>query len=248
MKIKMLLVLAACGNSSPEAAPTATDAPQPTATETDIPTPTLDLTATAEVQATADTAALLELIAPDLELAGYSTDVGSLAYLGGDPIEIIANEPGSRFWDVMDDPNPVFANFVMGIDVEWDSKTGVAGCDILFRAEQDLSRGEYVAFETMRLSGLPYWDFVWYHFNQRQAYLTGSDLKTNSAIKLDSGSLNHYVLVVDAATARGYANGTRLGTGTLPVAITEGRFGFQTWQESGISTCTFSNIWVWALP
>lgn len=230
----------------------ATTAPTPTSkpyvTDTRVPTPTRDKTATAAAEATEETAAMFELIGPDLEMAGYSTSSGHLAWAQDQSFELTVNQPNSFTYQQLDNPNPQFANFVLGVDVEWDSKTGWAGCELIFRSERDIVRGEHLVFYTYRISGLPAWDFMYVRFNQIQSYLTDSHLHTNAAINQSASSQNHYVLLADGATVTAYANGTRLGTGTAPMALTDGEFAFSAFQESGVTTCTFSNAWIWELP
>lgn len=245
--IALVAMLAtACGSTAAPTA-TATVPPEPTATNTEVPTPTVDFAATEEAAATEQAAAIMELVGADLETAGFSMDSGQLVWVQGDPVAITANEPNSIFWQEIQDPTVPYANFVMGVDIEWDSQTGIAGCDIVYRAENNLRQGEKIVFETVRLSGYPGWDIARVKFNQYQGVLTGH-MRANSAILLASGSTNHYILIANGSDTTAYANGVRLGGGTLPAANTKGIIAYETWQESGITTCTFSNGWIWELP
>jgi hypothetical protein len=227
------------------AAPTLTPSITPTPSRT--PRPTTDFTATVVAKATKDQAYLEDAVAPDLEVTGLTLDQGKLAYQMKEAINITIAQGGSwHYWEPVTSSNPTFSDFVLGVDVTWYSQTGRAGCAILFRAESDVLNGEYAEFGTIRLSGFPGWDFAILKFNDVQDYLTTKN-QSSSAIHLESGSINHYVLVAIGKIVTVYANGTRLGSGTLPEHLSEGRIFFQTWQESNQTTCIFDNAWIWDL-
>jgi hypothetical protein len=201
--------------------------------------------ATQSVQQTAEA---FDAVAPDLDMLGYTVESGRLAYSMDDPISIPADLPNFYFYDPLTFPrNPVFRDFVLGVDVEWDSRTGVAGCGIIVRSEDDLDMGEQIHFRTLRLSGLPAWVVWQLKYNEIKGVLTG-DVRINSAINQEAHSSNHYVLEVVGTTMTVYANGTKLGSATMTVNRTEGQIAFYTWQESGESECIFSNAWVFELP
>ncbi|MEX1247215.1 MAG: hypothetical protein WEA61_01930 [Anaerolineales bacterium] len=253
------ILLAACSSpaaptattapAAPTEAPTAapTEAPPPTEAPTSTPEPTADLAATAAVQATADAEALLAALADEisqeLTTLGLSTE-GNLVFLQADPIAIVANQ--QDFDGVYEDAgiDPV-GDFAWGFDMTWETETGFSGCGFIFRAENDMDRGQQVRFYTTRLSGLPFWAFAIYRYGQWQVDLADG---VNSAIKNGQGSTNHFVVSAHGPNVIFYVNGTRVGATTLPAARATGRFGYLTWEDSGISTCTFSNGWVVEYP
>jgi len=51
---------------------------------------------------------------------------------------------------------------------------------------------------------------------------------------------------VEGTTFTAYVNGTRLGR-AVDSKLSEGRIAFFAWQESGETTCTFDNTWIWDL-
>ncbi len=78
-----LLIIAtlACQTAlPPQATSTATLTASATSTPTKTPVPTRNSTATHAAQETEEMTHILEVIAPDLELAGYSIDQGQLAW------------------------------------------------------------------------------------------------------------------------------------------------------------------------
>lgn len=216
---------------------TATDAPQPTRT----PAPTVDFAATEQ----AETEAFVRrAVAPDLDLAGFNTATGALAWVQNEEYEMVNTTPGTFLYQALE-RGFIVSDFVLSVDITWDSKTGVAGCGIIFRAE-DVDNGEQAQFNAIRLSGFPGWDIELWNFGDYQANMTG-DVRTSAAINQESGSTNHYVLVANGTNVTVYANGTRLGSTTLKASMVDGELGILAWQESGETTCTFNNLWVWDL-
>ncbi len=222
--------------------PTATDTPEPTSTETLTPTPTIDLAATASFESTQAAEVVLAAIDETLALYGYSTASGSLGYVGTEPIDLsVVNFGTIVFEPIAEDLE--FSNFVISLDITWDSTSGLAGCGLIFRSEPDLINGAQYMFRTLRLSGLPAWTIEQWDFGQPQNQLR---LETNIAIDLDSGATNNFVLIADGTTLTVYANGTRL-TGLTIGQLATGRMAVITWQESGETTCLYDNYWIWEL-
>jgi hypothetical protein len=141
----------------------------------------------------------------------------------------------------------VFTNFAMQISIEWTSSSGLAGCGLILRAEDDLDNGEQYRFYTLRLSGAPLWDVELWNYSDFQSSTTGGT-RQNQAIKLEDDSVNRYTLVAQGTTLTIYANGKRLGAATLKASRNEGRIGAFTFQESGVTTCTISDGWIYNLP
>lgn len=143
------------------------------------------------------------------------------------------------------DDGEVYADFVFHVDVTWESSSGLAGCGVIFRSEDDLGDGLQYQFKTLRLDGAPLWIVQLYEFGRAIANSTG-DAKINSAIDQDNGATNSYLFVAEDGLVGIYANGTRLSNVFIN-SRDEGRFAFFTFQESGETTCTFENIWIWQL-
>jgi hypothetical protein len=228
---------------APTATPLPTDTPEPTHTPTDIPTATPNFAATEQVQAMQTEMAIIEEIDMVLQDIGFSTDVGYLAWGMDESLPIQVVDYGTIQYVPVSFEH--FSDFVMQVDVTWDSTSGLAGCGIIFRAEEDLDRGEQYLFFTLRLSGLPHWDVELWDNNSWKSTLTGR-MRTSAALKYESGSTNRYALVANGNQLTAYANGTRLGAATI-LSRQEGIMAFFGWQESGQTTCSFDNGWLWSL-
>lgn len=253
----LALVQMACGLAAPQPTPTPapTDTPAPTATETPLPTetatptPTItptrtatpNKTATAAVNATATAEAQTALVLPVLEELGFTDPPGKLAFYETAPITLKVDQYWS-YHPVFVDDN-VYGDFVMQSDVVWDSTSGLAGCGVIFRAEDDLHDGANYEFDLMRLDGAPVWYLGYNKFHTVQNDL-GQDF--SSQINDKPNSQNTVTLVMQGANMQFYINGKRVHYLDYN-KLTEGRIAVISWQESGKTVCTFSNTWVWAL-
>jgi hypothetical protein len=229
----------------PTSTDTATPTASPTSTETATATPNLAETEAAEaaIQAQATEDAVRSVIAAELE--GYSIDPeqGDLAYFNDEPISLMVNQYDSSFMDILAD-NQSFHEYVLGIDMTWESTGGLAGCGIEFHAE-DFFMGARYSFETLRFSGAPAWAVLFYEDGELKFWPTG-DIRFNNAIDLSQNSTNQYVIVSKEKLATFYANGKRLGVIDL-TERDEGMLAFGVFQDSGETTCTVERIWIWSL-
>lgn len=253
--IALSLLLAACGGTptsqaadeaEPEPAVEASATPEePTEVPTEEPTATPDAAATQAAEATAQADTVLGEIESVFSELGLSMEGGHLAWLQEEPIDVVL--ASQNFGGLYDDLgiDTMFGNFVMKVDVTWETETGLAGCGVIFRSEADLNRGYQSQFYTGRLSGSPFWGFELYRYG---SWITTTTNGTHGAIDDDNGSTNTYYMVAKNLEVAVYVNGSRGGAISLPAALDEGRLAFLTWSDTGISTCTFENAWVWELP
>lgn len=229
----------------PTTTSTPTETPTPTSTATATATITPDIAATQAVQATELAAENLKLVQPVLEKYNIALDQGEVVWTQSKPLEIFINTYGTKDIQPLTPSAFTVEDFVLNVDITWSSSFGFAGCGLLFLAERDLFRGEYYLFETLRFSGLPAWDVVFYKFDQFQFNATG-DIRFNNAIKLGDDATNNYVLIFQDRVLTIYANETRLGILDISKR-NEGGFGAFGFQESGETICTFTNGWVWEI-
>lgn len=225
------------------------DTPQPSITPTSLPTetptpfPTIDRTGTEDAYATAEMAAKLRPIAPKLEKLGFTLDSGLLVY--SNP-SMVAVSVDSYMADdhklILEKP---IQDFILQADIGWNSTSGLAGCGIMFRAEDDLERGANYQYLMMRLSGAPGWDIQHYRYAQYQ-YSLVPETQFTQAIDNRQNAVNTVTLIVRGDTIESYMNTTK-GIDAKDNALTEGGIGLLAWQESGKTTCTFSNVWIWKL-
>jgi len=241
----------------PSATPAATNTPEPTSTETPLPTdtptevPTDTPTSTPDVEATEQALAtqqaediIANKIAPELEKIGLSVDDGYLAWSSTDTETIrISDYNTFDFIPIGDDLE--VQDFVLYTDVTWESTGGYAICGLIYRAEPEITEGEYYLFQSIRLSGFPGWDIEFWDGKDFIVNVSGG-VQSNRSIDQGQGSTNSYMLVIEGDKMTVYANGTRLRT-QYDKRRAEGLLAYYEWQESGETTCTFANTWVWAL-
>jgi hypothetical protein len=256
----LALILSACGLVAPaptaappgesptnvptSAPPTASPVP-PTATAspvppTETPSPTPDASATAAAAATATAAPIIAKIDSELKQYGLSTSQGHLGWLH-DPVTV--NLDSYMAEDIETDyPDVSVTDFVMQADVTWNTTSGLAGCGFVLRAAPDFNHGDSYRFYTIRLG--PLWDLEYYKNGKFYSNLTG----IRDALPLDDGvdATNTVTAVVQGHQMGLYANGQELAT-VNDSRLLRGTPAFVGWQESGQTTCTFENGWLWVL-
>lgn len=261
-------LMAACGTvqaqdptitvSLPTDTPTPSETPKPTATPpptptlTPIPTETLTpkattnvpATRTARAQATSNT--VVSRIRDEMRVVGLPTD-GELIWYSADDEQLdisLTNYMETKFVPFSDDR--LFKDFILRAEINWNSKSGLAGCGVIFRATPPLENGTQYRLYFMRLSGAPAWDIEYWKNNQFIVNLMGS-VKFTDTIDVKQNALNIYYLHVQGNQMTVYANGSRIGT-TSYDKLDEGLLAFFAYQESGKTVCAFTNISLFELP
>ena len=225
--------------------PTDTPVPTPTPTETETPTPTVDLAGTAAVESTQAAEAIQSVVLDVLAEYELGPDSGHLAWNSPEEIALVYSQGGFGELYRPIDEGVVYETYVLHTNMTWESETGFAGCGIIFHAEDSINVGQHYKFYTLRLSGLPGWDVELWNFGQWQSTTTGT-VKLNSAIDQDNGATNEIVMIVRDGLMTVYANSTRLSNVIISTR-SEGRIGYFVWQESGRTSCVFTDNWLWVL-
>ncbi|HSF79982.1 MAG TPA: hypothetical protein VLA49_02040, partial [Anaerolineales bacterium] len=84
------------------------------------------------------------------------------------------------------------------------------------------------------------------HYGELEKNVTG--MLTAGAIDQDQGAINKILLVAEEGKFTVYFNDQRIGAYfDYAKNRLDGLFAFAGWQESGETTCTFENSWVWSL-
>lgn len=254
--ISLLLASFACQTGSDRSPPTEKVVATITASATSTLIATLDEPAITETIAPTETATVPKFVALDLEVAGYTADQGGLVWMQSDELALFndAAYPDNVLYQVLE-PRFTAANFVFSTDLEWDSEVfngsyNYPACGVIFRAE-DVDHGEQAHFNAILVNptALPAWEIELWNSGQYQSSM--SDLRLSSDIQ-GAGSTNHFLIVADGSMVTVFANGTRLDSVTLKDSLSEGEFAILAraagFQDPGITSCIFTNTWVWELP
>ena len=225
--------------------PTATNTPEPTPTPTETFTPTPDLAATAAYESTQAAAEVEGLVHDILAVYNISPDSGYLAWNEPNEIPVVHSTGGGGIFFREIDEGVVYNNYVLHTNLTWDSDTGLAGCGIIFHSEPNLEQGQQYQFAMLRLSGAPGWDVELWQYGTWQSTTTG-ELKFNNAIDLGNGATNEVVLVIMDGLMTAYVNQVRLSNVIISTRG-EGRVAYFLFQESGQTSCVFSDNWIWVL-
>jgi hypothetical protein len=185
----------------------------------------------------------LSQVKSELEALGLPTD-GKLAWFDDEPVLFsLENYATYSIEPVADERS--FADFVMHVEIAWNTTSGLAGCGVVFRMVPPIYEGQAYHFQTLRLSGAPAWAFEYWKNSYLEAFLTG-EYKFHDAIDVKQDATNVYVLHVDGNNMTAYANGKKLGYGSY-TKLAEGQVGVMAMQESGDTTCMFDKMWIWEL-
>ena len=225
--------------------PTSTTTPKPTETPAATPTATPDLQATAAAREAEMMAEQLVGIKSEIEGIGYSTDTGELGWLQVEPVEILVDDYMiTRIQEFGD--SLTAKDFILKTDITWESTSGLAGCGLIFRSERNFKQGAQYELAFLRLSGLPVWFIMYADDGEYLKDVTGT--LTAGAIDQEQGSTNTYILVAEEGKFTLFINDLRIGSYyDYANSRLEGEFAFTGWQESGETSCEFSNTWVWLL-
>lgn len=226
----------------PTDTPTPTETPTETPTATHTPTETPDLAATAAFESTQAAEEAIAIVADELAKIDLTTDTGSLAWVDPGPYVVNLQGPGWNYKPI-DDGIVYPSSYVLHSKVTWTSSGGLSGCGVIFHSEDDMVEGQQYRFFTIRLSGLPAWVIQYWEFGYI-TFIPSGDLKTNAAINQEDGATNEYLMYVQDGLMIMYVNNIRLGNVVI-TKLNEGRIGFWGNQESGNTTCTFEDNWIW---
>lgn len=246
----LAVIVPACQLSAAQPEPTATPLPptatatatlEPTATFTPLPTEIPLPTATPDRTATQ---AAEDIVMMQKELAEYglTADNGHLAWRGF-PVPLTVTEYlETSLYEVTDEE---VKDFILKANVKWDTTSGLAGCSILFRQDGEFETENRYEFIWMRLQGAPAWDIERMEFGK---FMRNVSLQVNydTILQDKKGATNEMVLKVVGEEFKVWINGKESMTYTDKV-IPAGKISFTSWQETGKTTCTFSDGWLWII-
>jgi len=236
--------------SPPTQPPQPTQAPAPTLapaapTNTVAPPaqPTLAPTAAPAVAPTQPVPAIPSEIEAELQKIGLSSKEGHLGWSSKAPISITAEGYQGKDSQLIGE-NLTASDFVIKTDITWESGGGLAGCGIIFRSSPKLDKGAQYQFLTIRLSGWPAWEIDMFDLGKFQYTLGQTQI--SKSINQENGGTNTYILYAKDKAFTVFINGEK--TKTLSDSkLINGVLAFHVFQNSGSTTCTFNNGWVWVI-
>lgn len=139
-----------------------------------------------------------------------------------------------------DYPNVVTRNFVIQADVTWETRTGLAGCGFVFRADQE--KNFYGMGVARGATGVSVFDAFHQGRGSRRTWQTHDSPATN----WQNGDTNRLAIVAQETLFSLYVNG-QLTQQESNGEFQAGGVAFAAFSESGTSICTFNNGWLWIL-
>ena len=216
----------------------------PTSTVPPAAPPTQPPPAAPTIAPTQPVSSVPSQVEAELQKIGLSTKEGHLGWSSDAPISLTA-EGYQGTENQLIGENLTASDFVIKTDITWESQGGLAGCGVLFRAAPNLDKGAQYQFLTIRLSGYPGWDIEMWDLGKWQ-YTLGNQVQQSKSINQENGGTNTYTLYVKDKAFTVFINGQKTKTLT-DSKLTNGVLAFHVWQDSGTTTCTFNNGWVWVL-
>jgi hypothetical protein len=114
--------------------------PTTTSTLTETPTTTPDLAATVAYESTQLAEAQIEEIKKVINKINLSTETGYLGWAEIDPWPITSTSYGTIIFEPIGE-GTIYDSYIMHYDVTWKSTSGLAGCGLIFHAEDNLRQG-----------------------------------------------------------------------------------------------------------
>lgn len=165
---------------------------------------------------------------------GCSAEGGKLAWVSD---EVLSLTDAAR---PLQSPFSPFKDFILGFELSWAGQEDHYGrCGAVVRANADFDRVIELSTEV----GLP---FVTWKLNAWEdgasTYLTEDQGMHDDALMHDS---NRYVITASGNTLTVFANGTQLGSASIPAGYEQGGIAFYAFSaDSSQVSCSFTNAWV----
>jgi hypothetical protein len=226
---------------TPTFTPTATATATPTSTNTPTPRPTATATATLDLKATQ--AFEHEQVARDIltELS-LPVDSGKLGWYQTVGAAISLESQSSKLSKINELKKT--GDFVFATELTWDTDAWPV-CGLMFRADNRWGKGNYYVVQFLRFSGLPEWDIEYYKDGE-WASIPTEKTRFSSYLNLDSGDRNEIVLAAVGNEFKLWINNNFEGRFyDYDSKLSDGGLAFIAWQDSGKTTCTFNNSWIW---
>jgi hypothetical protein len=235
-------------NGNPTGQSADTQAPTNKQEPLDEPTADLDATRQAEEEETAaaeqDLAdAVTGEIQSSLDSVGEMMGSGTVIFYNAAPIPVDSSKPNMLNHQLLDSSVRA-ADFAFHSNIKWEvkQKVGIVYCTMMFRISGDLDMDPWYMMQMGRISGLGH---IFFDVVQQWSIIGQSNGDASNYIKTGNGDTNDVLLVARANQFTAYVNGKQVSV-WWNTKIDQGGFGIGTMQDTGASTCTFGDTWIWS--
>lgn len=238
---------------APQATATAMGGDNVAAVQATATARSIGATETAVARATADTgdqAATATAVAPflaELSLYGVDPNQGRIAWIHP-PVTIQASGYMSYTYankNIAD----VARDFVLASDITWNTRFGTAGCGYVLRSDgnQEGDYDQYIALIIRGGSGELFFTIMQDGEVLRNEITDININQRDRSFQWQNDTTNRFVVVARGNTFSFYSNGTHVGDVTPSVAYEQGFVAFVGLNESGTTTCTYNNSFLWLI-
>jgi hypothetical protein len=234
----------------PSPTATAQSIDDPTATAKPDEEPTADLKATRraeeEERAAEETdaaGAVLGDVSSALDAVGEPMGSGSVIFYMPEQHPVDSSKPNILSHELMDSGVQA-ADFAFHSNITWETKqkVGIVYCVMMFRISGDLDMDPWYMMQMGRISGLGH---IFFDVVQQWSIIGQSDGDASNYIKTGNGDVNEVLLVARANQFTAYVNDRQVSV-WWNTKIDRGGFGIGTMQDTGASTCTYADTWIWS--
>lgn len=202
--------------------------------------------ATVQAEASAATATAVAPILADLQTYGIDPANGQLAWIHP-PLTL--DIEGYRQYDYANQFLATVAqDFVLSADITWNTRFGLTGCGFVVRSDgNEEALNQYFIIATRGAQGHVVFGT---QINGELELEEVTDIYANGIDPLfewQNDKTNRIAVVARGNDFTLYSNGTQLGTLTGTAGFEKGFVAFVALNESGTTTCTFNNAWLWLL-
>ncbi len=211
----------------------------------------INATATAVARATSDTdsaAATAQAVAPflaELPLYGVDPNAGRMAWIHP-PVTIQASGYMSHTYANQNIAS-VAQDFVMASDITWNTRFGTAGCGFVLRSDgnQEGNYDQYIALVIRGGSGELFFSIMQDGRVIRNEITDININRLDRSFQWQNDTTNRLAVVARGNTFSFFSNGTHVGNVTPSIAYERGFVAFVGLNESGTTTCTYNNSFLW---
>jgi hypothetical protein len=209
-------------------------------------TSTRNVIATEQAAEAAATDQAFQPIRQEIESYGLDPNQGRLAWTHP-PLTLFVEGYLQHDFDV--EYVSVAADFMVAADITWNTQFGSTGCGYVMRSDADEEAGDrYFAIATRGGSGRVLFGV---QLDGNLVLDDSVDIFANGIDPLfewQNDTTNRMVVIGRGNTFSIYTNGTHLGDYTPESAFFERGFvAFVALNESGTTTCTFTNAYLWLI-
>jgi hypothetical protein len=182
-------------------------------------------------------------ILAELPIYGVDTSVGKVAWIHPD-VELQADDTNS-FAYINNFATMIAKDFVIAGDITWNTQFGTSGCGFAFRSNGDKeSLDQYLSIISRGGNGTAL--YIKMEDSTEQNFDAPEADEIDPNFQADNDTTNRLAVVAIGSHFKVYTNGVLIKEYD-DTSFTRGFVAMVALSESGVTTCKFSNTWLWLI-